>query len=158
MCAQLFSHVRLFAILWTVSFQAPMSLGFSQPEYWCGLPFFPPGDLPDLGIKPASPMSPALQEDSLPTEPIGKKFVRNVNSKHQGWSPEICTLPSLLGDSDDRSNVSFSALASWDLTQAAGQPSQPPTSILLASVPARSALCQLLTTLITLLLHALPAM
>ena len=85
-CAQSLSHVRLFAILWTVAFQAPLSMEFSQPEYWSGLPFFPPGDLPDLGIKPASPMSPALQADSLPAGPIGKKFVRNTNSKHQGWS------------------------------------------------------------------------
>ena len=97
---------------------------------------FPPGDLPDLGIKPASPVSPALQADCLPAGPIGKKFVRNVN-KYQGWSSDISALLSLLGDSDDLSNVSFSALARWDLTQAAGQPSQPPTSILLTSVPAK---------------------
>ena len=41
-------------------------------EYWSGLPFSPPGDLPDLGIKPTSPVSPALQVDSLPAEPSGK--------------------------------------------------------------------------------------
>ena len=136
-CAQSLSHVQLFAILWTVAFQAPLSMEFSRPEYWSGLPFFPPGNLPDLGIKPASPVSPALQADSLLAGPIGKKFVRNMNSKYQEWSPEICALPSLLGNSDDHSNMSFSALAWWDLTQAAGQPSQPLTSILLASVPAK---------------------
>ena len=55
-----FSHVRLFATLWTVAHQAPLCVGFSRQEYWSGLPFPPPGDLPDLGIKPASLMSPAL--------------------------------------------------------------------------------------------------
>ena len=41
-------------------------MGFSQQEYWSGFPFPPPGDLPDPGIEPTSPMSPALQADSLP--------------------------------------------------------------------------------------------
>jgi len=45
--------------------------GFSRQEYWSGLPFPPPGDLPDPGIKPRSP---ALQADSLPSEPPGKPF------------------------------------------------------------------------------------
>ena len=47
-----FSHVRLFANLWIVACQAPLSLGFSRQEYWSGLPFPPPGDLPAPGIKP----------------------------------------------------------------------------------------------------------
>ena len=46
--------------LWTVARQAPLSMGFSRQEYWSGLPFPPPGDLPDPGIKPESLMSPAL--------------------------------------------------------------------------------------------------
>ena len=54
---------------WTVARQAPRSLGFSRQEYWSGLPFPSPGDLPDSGIKPGSP---ALQADSLPTELQGK--------------------------------------------------------------------------------------
>ena len=45
--------------------QAPLSMGFSRQEYWSGLPFLPPGDLPYPGIKPASLMPPALQADSL---------------------------------------------------------------------------------------------
>ena len=45
--------------------QAPLSMGFSSQEYWSGLPCPPPGDLPDPGIEPASPMFPALQADSL---------------------------------------------------------------------------------------------
>ena len=52
--------------------QAPLSMGFSRQEYWNGLPFPSPGDLDDSGIKPASPVSPALQADSLPTQPSGK--------------------------------------------------------------------------------------
>ena len=52
--------------------QAPLSLGFFRAEYWSGLPFSPPGDLPDPGTEPESPVPPALQADSLPTEPSGK--------------------------------------------------------------------------------------
>ena len=55
-----------------VARQAPLSMGFLRQEYWSGLPFPPPGDLPDPGIEPTSPVSPALQADSLPTEPSGK--------------------------------------------------------------------------------------
>ena len=63
------SHVWLFATPWTVARQAPLSMGFSRQEYWSGLPFPSPGDLPDPGIEPASP---ALQADSLLSEPPGK--------------------------------------------------------------------------------------
>ena len=51
---------------------APLSMGFSRQEYWSGLPFPSPGDLPDPGIEPMSPASPALQVDSLLTEPYAK--------------------------------------------------------------------------------------
>ena len=63
------SHVRLFATLWTVAHQAPPSMGFSRQEYWSGVPFLSPGDLPDPGIKPRSP---ALQAGALTSEPPGK--------------------------------------------------------------------------------------
>ena len=53
------------AIPWTVTWQAPLSMGFSREEYWGGLPFPSPGDLPDSGIEPGSP---ALQAHDLPTE------------------------------------------------------------------------------------------
>ena len=49
------SHVQLFATPWTVAYQAPPSMGFSRQEYWSGLPFPSPGDLPDPGIEPGSP-------------------------------------------------------------------------------------------------------
>ena len=66
---KLLSRVRLFAIPWTVVYQASLSVGFSRQEYWSGLPFPSPGDLPDPGIEPRYP---ALQADALPSEPPGK--------------------------------------------------------------------------------------
>ena len=68
MC-ELLSCVQLFVTPWTEARQAPLSMKFSRQEYWSGLPFTSPGDLPDPGIEP---MSPALQVDSLPSEPPGK--------------------------------------------------------------------------------------
>ena len=67
-----FSRVRLFGILQTEAHQAPLCMGFSRQEHWSGLPCPPPGVLPNPGDEPASSASPALQEDSLPTEPPGK--------------------------------------------------------------------------------------
>ena len=67
-----FSHVRLFATLWTVAHQAPLFVGFSRQEYWSGLPCPPPGDLPDSGIKPTSLTSSDWQAGSLPLAPPGK--------------------------------------------------------------------------------------
>ena len=55
-----FSRVQLFATPWTVAHQAPVSLGFSRQEYWSGLPFPLPGDLPDPGTERAPLLSPAL--------------------------------------------------------------------------------------------------
>ena len=65
---KLLSCVRLFATPWTVVYQAPPSMGFSRQEYWSGVPFPFPGDIPDPGIEP---WSPALQADALPSEPRG---------------------------------------------------------------------------------------
>ena len=53
-------HVQLFATPWTVARQAPLSMEFSRQEYWSGLPFPIPGDLPNPGIKPTSLSSPVL--------------------------------------------------------------------------------------------------
>ena len=70
MCVcELLSSVQFFVSPWTVACQAPLSMEFSKQEYWSGLPFPAPGDLPHPGIKPRSP---ALQADSLPSEPPGK--------------------------------------------------------------------------------------
>ena len=60
------SGVQLFAIPWTIAYQASLSMGFSRQECWSGLPFPSPGDLPDSGIEPGSP---ALQANALPLEP-----------------------------------------------------------------------------------------
>ena len=62
------SHVRLFATPWAVGYQAPPSMEFSRQEYWSGLPFPSPGDLPDPGIEL---VSSAMQADALPSEPPG---------------------------------------------------------------------------------------
>ena len=70
-----FSHVQLFATLWTIACQAPLSMGFSWQEFWSGLPFPPPGDLPNPGIEPASPASPVLAWGFFTTEPPGKPVV-----------------------------------------------------------------------------------
>ena len=62
-----------FATPWTVAYQAPPFMRFSRQDWWNGLPFPSPGDLPDPGIKPGSP---ALQADALPSEPPGKPVWR----------------------------------------------------------------------------------
>ena len=67
------SHVRLFGTSWTVAYQAPPSMGFSWQEYWSGLPFPSPGDLPDPGIEPGSS---AFQADALTSEPPGSNFIK----------------------------------------------------------------------------------
>ena len=72
-----FSYVRLFATLWTVAHQAPLSVGFSRQEYWSGVPCPSPGDLPDLGTEPASLMSPELAAGSLPLAPLGSGSPRS---------------------------------------------------------------------------------
>ena len=70
---KLLSRVQLFTILWTVAYQAPLSMGFSRQEYWSGLPFPSPGDLPNPGIEAESC---SLQADSLlselPEKPLPK--------------------------------------------------------------------------------------
>ena len=60
-----FRHILLFLTLWTVSHQAPMSMGFSRQEYWSGFSHHPPGDLPGPGVKQASRVAPALEANYL---------------------------------------------------------------------------------------------
>ena len=72
-----FSRVWLFSTLWTIAYQAPLSMGFSRQECLSGLPCPPPGDLPDPGIKARFP---GLQADSLLSEPPGKPKDSGVNS------------------------------------------------------------------------------
>ena len=61
-----FSHVQLFATPWAVAHQVPLSMEFPRQENCSGLPFPPPGDLPDPGIKPVSTVAPASYVNSLP--------------------------------------------------------------------------------------------
>ena len=63
---QVASLVSDCATLWTLAYQPPLSMGFSRHEYWNGLSGPPAGDLPDPGMEPASSVTPAMQEDSLP--------------------------------------------------------------------------------------------
>ena len=85
---KLLSHVQLFATPWTVAHQAPLFMGFSRHEYWSGLPFPSPGNLPNPGIKPGSP---ALQADSLLSGIQGKPclFIKHLEIKqnHQFLGP-----------------------------------------------------------------------
>ena len=62
-----FSHVQLFATLWTVAHQVPLSMGFPRQECWSGLPCPPLGDLPNPGIEPVSLMSPASADGFFTT-------------------------------------------------------------------------------------------
>ena len=70
------SRVRLFATPWTVAYQASLSMGFSRQEYWSGLPFPSPGDVPNPGIEPGSS---ALEADALTSEPPGKPMQTQGN-------------------------------------------------------------------------------
>ena len=72
MCVCVLVAQLFFATPWTVALQASWCMGFPRQEYWSGLPFPSPGDLPHPGIEPGSP---ALQVDSLPSEPPGKPCV-----------------------------------------------------------------------------------
>ena len=80
-----------FAVSWTVAHQAPLSMGFSRPEYWSGLPSPPPEELPEPGIEPDSP---ALAGGFFTTEPLGKLYVEldPVGKKEQVQQTECQTV------------------------------------------------------------------
>ena len=86
-----FSCVRLCATLWTVSHQAPLSMGFSRQQYWSGLPFPPPGDLPDPGIKPSSQASPTLAGRFFTTSTTWEAFILRYASiiSQYDWKEKI---------------------------------------------------------------------
>ena len=71
MHAYLLSHVGLIVIPLTIACLAPLSMGFFRQEYWSGLPFPTPGNLPDPDIEPTAPVTPALQANSSLAEPLG---------------------------------------------------------------------------------------
>ena len=78
------SCVRLFATLWSIAHQAPLSMGFSRQEYWSGLPFSSPGHLPNPGIEPRSP---TLQTSALTSEPPGKPNTESETSLNFKFAP-----------------------------------------------------------------------
>ena len=83
---KLLSHVRLFATPWTVAYQAPPYMGFSRQEYRSGLPFPSPWDLPGI-----EPRSPALQADTLTSEPPGKQQqIRTYTERATGGCQGFC--------------------------------------------------------------------
>ena len=90
-CVCVLSHVQLFATLWIIAHQAPLSMGFSRQEYWSRLPFPSTGDLLHPGIKPVSPASPALQADSLSLKPLGH-LVRKISSVQFSSVAQSCPL------------------------------------------------------------------
>ena len=73
-CVCVLSHVWLFVTPWTVTHQAPLSMELPRQEYWNGLSFPPPGDLPDTGVKYTSPASPTLAGRSLPLSHLGSHY------------------------------------------------------------------------------------
>ena len=85
------SCLRLFVTPWAIAHQAPLVVGFSRQEYWSGLLCSSPGDLPDSGIDPASPASPALQGNSLPPSQGRSPPAGTIG----GYSLLLCLLLSL---------------------------------------------------------------
>ena len=123
-----FSRVWLFVTPWTVAYQASLSIGFSRQEYWSRLPCPIPGDLPNPGIKPTSPASPALQADSLPAQPLGKPVIiiksilitATVFSRHLEYYFKTKLLTHLLswqrlGTIDMQKQLPFVCLPTLDL-------------------------------------------
>ena len=86
----LFSRVQLFVALWIIACQALLSMGFSRQEYWSGLPFPSPRDLPDLEIEPTSILAPALQAGSLLLSHWGSP--QRTLSAFKGFCPESSLL------------------------------------------------------------------
>ena len=81
-CAQSLSHICLLVTPRTVALQAPPSMEFSRQEYWSGLPFPTPGDLPARGIEPRYLASPALAGGFFTTAPSGKPFAYAWSLSH----------------------------------------------------------------------------
>ena len=91
MSAQSLSRVRLFATPWTVACQVPLSMGLPRQEYWSGLPFPSPGDLPDPGTEL---VSLALQVDSLPLSRLKSQSVYGEMYKNINSETESCEIMS----------------------------------------------------------------
>ena len=112
-----------FVTLWTVAQQVPPSMGFSRQEYWSGLPFPSPGDLPNPGIEGRSS---ALWEDSLLSEPPRKlhqslgvlyksteKKNKDSNYAKLGWGPRVCISNMISHDRCDARELSLAWMSFW---------------------------------------------
>ena len=90
-CAKMLSRVWLFATPWSVDRQGPLSMGFSRQEYWSGLPYPPPGNLPDPGIEPTALTSPALSGRFFTTSATWEASNTRIDTKiilkqqHKTW-------------------------------------------------------------------------
>ena len=82
-----FSHVWLFATLWTLAHQVPLSMGFSRPEYWSELPFPSPGDLPNPEMETMPLLSPAMASQFFPTSTT---WEANFRIKSYYFSTSLC--------------------------------------------------------------------
>ena len=87
MGAQLLGRVWLFPTSWTVTHQTPLSMGFPRQEYWSGMSFPSPGALPDLGIEPGSPASPALACGFFTTVPPHGLLSMGSQRVGRNWAP-----------------------------------------------------------------------
>ena len=102
-----FTHVQLFVTQWTVAYQAPVTMGFSRPEYWSGVPFPTPGALPNPGIEPVSLMSPALAggffttrattvettpdvNNSLTGKASSHHYLTSIRKAREAWELQLC--------------------------------------------------------------------
>src|SRR5574341_945454 len=84
-CCCLITMSDSFVTLWTVAHQAPLPMGFPRQEYWNGLPFPSPGDLPDPRIEPTSLVSPALAGRFFTTEPLGSPKRSSCQERQTGY-------------------------------------------------------------------------
>ena len=94
-CDQPLSRVQLFTIPWTVAHQAPLSMGFSRPEYWSELPCLSPGDLPDTGVEPTSACPLHWQADSLPLNHLGRPLYKACISKLMSFFLTVSSISML---------------------------------------------------------------
>ena len=79
------SHAGLFVTLWAIAYQAPLSMGFSRQDHWSGMPFPSSGHLPDSGIEPTSPASPALSGRFFTTSASWEALSSNEASPDSLW-------------------------------------------------------------------------
>ena len=116
----LFSRVQLFATLWTVARQAPLSVGFSRQEYWSGLSCLPAGYLSDPGVKPKSLTSPALASGFFTTSASPKGMeaqgTRGLSAYNNAELAGLLGAPNQLSLTHSLTHSSVTLSTSWVLT------------------------------------------